>query len=144
VTTLFLSCLLLGGGILVVQFVIGVVGAVHHDSEVHHDAVDGLDLLSVRALSAALAFFGLAGLALSGAGTTALITAQAAVVAGLAAAAGVAALRRNLRRLEPGNYADFVVLHQDIIKVPTELLLQTRVLSTWLGEKSVGERRTVQ
>ena len=99
-STFFLSCLLLGGGILAVQFVLGVVGAGHHDVDLHHDASDGLDLLSVRALSAALAFFGLVGLGLSREGTTAWITVPAAVVAGLAAAGGVAALMRNLRRLE--------------------------------------------
>jgi hypothetical protein len=100
VTTFFLSTLLLGVGILGVQFVLGVFGAGHHDFEVHHGAADGMDLLSVRALSAALAFFGLVGLGLSSAGTTAWIVVPAAIVSGLGAAAGVAALMRNLRRLE--------------------------------------------
>ncbi len=42
--------------------------------------------------------------------------------------------------------ADFVVLDQDIMRVPAELVLQTRVLSTWLGGKEVyraAESRTV-
>ena len=99
VTTFFLSTLLLGVGILAVQFVLGVVGAGHNDFEVHHGA-DGMDLLSVRALSAALAFFGLVGLGLSTAGTAAWIVVPAAIVSGLGAAAGVAALMRSLRRLE--------------------------------------------
>lgn len=99
-TSFFLSCLLLGGGILAIQFVLGAMGAADHDFEVHHEAAEGLDLLSVRALSAALAFFGLVGLSLSRAGTTPWITVPAAVFTGLGAAVGVAALMRNLRRLE--------------------------------------------
>jgi hypothetical protein len=100
VTAFFLSCLLLGGGVLAVQFVLGAMGAANHDFEVHHEGADGFDLLSVRALSAALAFFGLVGLSLSRAGTTPWITVPAAVFTGLGAAVGVAALMRNLRRLE--------------------------------------------
>jgi len=100
VTTFFLSCLILGGGILAVQFVLGAMGAANHDFEVHHDAADGMDMLSVRALSAALAFFGLVGLSLSRAGITAWLTIPAAAAAGFGAALGVAALIRNLRRLE--------------------------------------------
>lgn len=38
--------------------------------------------------------------------------------------------------LSPGKYADFVVLDQDLMRVPPELILATKVKSTWLG----GER----
>ncbi|HWT16466.1 MAG TPA: amidohydrolase family protein, partial [Patescibacteria group bacterium] len=38
--------------------------------------------------------------------------------------------------LSPGKRADFVVLDQDLMRVPAELILRTRVLQTWLG----GER----
>ena len=38
--------------------------------------------------------------------------------------------------LSVGKRADFVVLDQDILRVPVELILRTRVLQTWLG----GER----
>ena len=40
-----------------------------------------------------------------------------------------------------GKRADFVVLDQDIMRVPTELLSRTQVLSTWVGGKRVYERR---
>ncbi len=53
-------------------------------------------------------------------------------------------MEKEVGSLEPGKYADFVVLDQDIMRVPAELVLQTRVLSTWLGGKAVYERRTVQ
>lgn len=44
--------------------------------------------------------------------------------------------------LEAGKYADFVVLDQDIMRIPPELVLQTRILSTWLGGKPVYRRDT--
>lgn len=44
-----------------------------------------------------------------------------------------------LGSLTPGKYADFVVLDQDIMRVPPELLLQTKVLQTWVGGTRVYE-----
>ena len=40
---------------------------------------------------------------------------------------------RDLGSITPGKWADFVVLDQDIMRVPPELVLRTRVLQTWLG-----------
>jgi predicted amidohydrolase YtcJ len=47
---------------------------------------------------------------------------------------------RELGSLTAGKRADFVVLDQDIMRVPTELLSRTRVVSTWVGGKRVYER----
>ena len=44
-----------------------------------------------------------------------------------------------LGSLTPGKYADFVVLDQDIMRAPAELILNTRVLSTWVGGRKVYE-----
>ncbi|MFA6166641.1 MAG: amidohydrolase [Gemmatimonadaceae bacterium] len=44
-----------------------------------------------------------------------------------------------LGSLTPGKYADFVVLDQDIMRVPPELLLSTKVLQTWVGGTKVYE-----
>jgi predicted amidohydrolase YtcJ len=44
-----------------------------------------------------------------------------------------------LGSLTPGKYADFVVLDQDIMRVPPELLLNTKVLQTWVGGTKVYE-----
>jgi len=41
--------------------------------------------------------------------------------------------------LTPGKYADFVVLDQDIMRIPAELILHTKVLSTWVGGEKVYE-----
>ena len=46
-----------------------------------------------------------------------------------------------LGSLTPGKYADFVVLDQDIMRVPDAVLQDARVLSTWVAGRSVYERR---
>lgn len=52
-----------------------------------------------------------------------------------------------LGSLTVGKHADFVVLDQDIMRVPVELVLKTEVVATWVGGKEVyvrgsaGERR---
>lgn len=46
-----------------------------------------------------------------------------------------------LGSLTPGKLADFVVLDQDIMRVPAEDVLATRVLATYLGGEPVYERR---
>lgn len=48
---------------------------------------------------------------------------------------------QELGSLTIGKRADFVVLDQDIMRVPTELLSRTQVLSTWVGGKRVYERK---
>ena len=47
----------------------------------------------------------------------------------------------DLGSLTPGKYADFVVLDQDIMRAPVETILDTHVLSTWVGGKQVYERK---
>lgn len=46
-----------------------------------------------------------------------------------------------LGSLTPGKLADFVVLDQDIMRVPAEMILDTNVLSTWVGGRAVYERK---
>ena len=48
---------------------------------------------------------------------------------------------KELGSLSPGKYADFVVLDRDIMTVPATEILQTQVLSTYIGGKSVYERK---
>ena len=48
-------------------------------------------------------------------------------------AAWGAFMEKEVGSLEAGKYADFVVLDQDIMRVPPELVLRTHVMSTWLG-----------
>jgi predicted amidohydrolase YtcJ len=47
---------------------------------------------------------------------------------------------KELGSLSPGKYADFVVLDQDIMRVPPELILKTQVVATYLGGRAVYER----
>src|SRR6185369_12130353 len=44
---------------------------------------------------------------------------------------------KELGSLSPGKYADFVVLDRDIMTVPATEILQTQVLSTYIGGESV-------
>lgn len=47
---------------------------------------------------------------------------------------------KELGSITPGKYADFVILDQDIMRVPEEMVLNTRVLATYLGGRAVFER----
>ena len=42
--------------------------------------------------------------------------------------------------LTPGKYADFVILDQDIMRVPEDQILKTGVIATYLGGKAVYQR----
>ncbi len=104
--TVFLACAVIGGALLVLQLVLSALGLghdlgfeLHHDVDVSH-APDALNLLSVRALAAGLAFFGLGGLFVMSLGAPALLAVPVGVATGLASAAGVAYAMRQLLRLE--------------------------------------------
>jgi hypothetical protein len=107
-TTFFLVCAALGGGVLIVQLLLGLLGVIDAgaDADVGHDhggvlAVhEGLDLFSVRALSAGLAFFGLGGLI----GLTTplgwIAAIPLALIGGVAAMVGTAVAMRWMRGFE--------------------------------------------
>jgi predicted amidohydrolase YtcJ len=48
---------------------------------------------------------------------------------------------QELGSLAPGKRADFVVLDQDIMRIPEALILDTKVLSTWVAGRAVYERK---
>src|SRR4051794_12021696 len=102
-STFFLACALLGGGVVLLQLAATLLGLDHggpHDAHAPHDAAQGLHLTSLRALSAGLAFFGLTGYGLlrGGWGIPAVLGLSAA--AGVAALVVVAVLLRLMLRLE--------------------------------------------
>jgi len=47
---------------------------------------------------------------------------------------------KDMGSLTPGKLADFVILDQDIMRVPAELVLKTNVLATYVGGKAVYEK----
>jgi len=106
--TFFLTCAILGGGILVVQLVLGLLGIVHDGIDVHHDAHDGatdtasegLNLLSVRALSAGVGFFGVGGMAGMASPFGLLAAIPLGIVLGLAAMVGTALVTRWMLTME--------------------------------------------
>ena len=104
-TTFFWVCAVLGGGFILLQSLMGVLGAGEHEIEAHHDggdvhAGDALDLFSVRSISAGLCFLGLSGLASQEWGAPGVLALPVALVAGLLAAAVVALAMRAMSRME--------------------------------------------
>jgi hypothetical protein len=129
-TTLFMVCAAVGGTILVVQFVLSLIGLgghsdfggdvahdfggdfhagdVHADAshDSHADAADHHDtnwlfrMLSFRAIVAALAFFGLAGLASDSAQIPLPLTLLIALAAGFAAMYAVYWVMRGIQSLQ--------------------------------------------
>lgn len=102
-TTLYWVCLLLGGGVVVLQFAAAILGLHHHappDVSAHGAIGEGLRLFSLRSLSAGAAFLGAGGLAGMAFGFPPPLTALFAAAAGGGAAVCVAALMRGMTRLE--------------------------------------------
>src|SRR5207237_803179 len=116
-TTFLLVCALVGGGVVVLQLVLGLLGLDHgdvpHDVQIAHvdhtaehaaqdahAAGHALHLTSLRALAAGLAFFGLTGYGLLRAGWSAGGAVGLALVAGAVAVVVVAVLLRLLLRFE--------------------------------------------
>jgi hypothetical protein len=102
-TTFFVVCAALGGGVLVVQLLLGLLGVIDAGGDhagAHGVVHEGLDLLSVRALSAGVAFFGLGGLV----GLTTplgwIAAIPLALIAGVAAMVGTAVAMRWLLKFE--------------------------------------------
>ncbi len=100
--TFYLTCLILGGVVVVGQFVLGLVGLDHHGWGEHGggDVGEGLDLFTVRALSAAAAFFGVTGLGLMQLGVNGWLALPVALTIGVASAVVVAKVVRAMRRLD--------------------------------------------
>lgn len=123
-TTLFIICAIIGGTLLVCQFLLSLIGIgghhdVDHDHDIGHDvhadhhadhhqeagheqqASWYVGILSFRALLAALTFFGLGGLAAMGNGETHPIVGLAvALAAGAAALFLVGFIMKSLHRLK--------------------------------------------
>ena len=102
-SSLFLVLAVAGGSLMVLQFLLGVFGLEHHDVDHagHGEHLsEGLDLFSVRALTAGTAFLGLTGWGMLSAGISILLALPAALAAGVAATVLVAFLMRSMLRLE--------------------------------------------
>ncbi|MCC6244898.1 MAG: hypothetical protein IT353_18775 [Gemmatimonadaceae bacterium] len=102
-TSLYWICLLLGGGIVVLQFGASVIGLDHdapHSDFGHGPISEGLQLFSLRALSAGLAFFGVGGLVGVQLGLPGVVAIAPAFTLGTLAMFAVAKVLRGMQRLE--------------------------------------------
>jgi hypothetical protein len=97
---MFWVCALAGGGFILLQSLLGLMGG--DDDGGHHDAHagDGLNLLSLRAIAAGLTFYGLTGLAALEWGFPRLLAVPLAAAVGLGAAVGIAMVMRGMKRME--------------------------------------------
>ena len=107
--TFFLTCTILGGGLLIAQLLLSMLGIVGdgvdtdhdtHDGHVGHEAAAGLNLLSVRAVSAGVGFFGVGGMAGLATGLGLLAAVPLGLVLGAAAMVGTAMITRWMLTLE--------------------------------------------
>lgn len=101
--TLYWIFLLVGGGVVVLQFGASLLGLHHHaphDLSGHGSLNEGLQLFNVRSLSAGIAFLGLGGLAAQKFGFPGPLAALAGAAAGVVAAVAAAVLMRGMLRLE--------------------------------------------
>ena len=106
-TTFFLTCAALGGTVLLIQLLLSFFGLGdghaldHHDAHVGKEGLSqGLNLLSVRALAAGVAFLGIGGLAGLATGFGLFAALPLGLISGLAAAVATAAVMRAMMRLE--------------------------------------------
>src|SRR5690349_20480789 len=103
--TLFMSCAVIGGTVLVFQLVLTLLGFMHVASDFgDHTVLDGVDgdtggmdhadhgpgawlwgMVSFRTVTAAMTFFGLFGLAMRSSGASTSLQLSTASIAGLAA-----------------------------------------------------------
>ena len=129
----FLACAVLGGGILLLQLIASVVGLGHdadHDLHGVHLAEEGLNLLSVRALSAGVAFFGVGGLAGMSTPLRALLAIPLGLVFGGAATLAMGYLTRAILRLEH----DGSLRAENAIGVSANVYLSIPAARTGLGK----------
>lgn len=110
-STVFLISAVIGGGVLVIQLILSMLGMADHDfGGDHHgelgDAGEAMSLLSVRSLSAGLAFFGLGGMGMQALGFHVLLAIPVGLLAGLVAAVLVGHAMRLMMRMEEDGSLD--------------------------------------
>ncbi len=117
-STVFLYCAVIGGTILVLQFLLLIFGAggdadasgdhggAHGGHDVGHDQSAFLKLFSLQTVSTFLTFFGLVGLGTADLGWSPVAVAAASLVAGVAALLVVGRLMRSLSKLHSQGNVD--------------------------------------
>lgn len=102
-TSLYWVCLLVGGGVVVLQLAASIFGLHHdapHHSFGHGDLSEGVQMWSVRTLSAGVAFFGVGSLAAHAFGLPSFVAPLVGLVTGAVATVGVAYAMRSMLQLE--------------------------------------------
>jgi membrane protein implicated in regulation of membrane protease activity len=152
-STLFLVCAAAGGVLLIAQLVMASMGVDHghagdahsgdmHGGDVHSgdahsgDAhlADGLNLLSVRAIIAAVAFFGIGGLGAQSLGWPTPIAVLVAALLGFVSMVGVAWIMRSMLKLQ----RDATVRITDAIGLPATVYIPIPAALSGVGKVTVS------
>lgn len=99
-TSVFVALAAIGSSLLVLQVVAAFFGADHDDAHFLHAAEQGLNLFSLRALAAGLAFFGFGGLLGMRSAFGLVLALPLALVLGVTATVAVAWVTRAMLRLD--------------------------------------------
>ena len=137
---LFLTCAALGACVLLVQIVIGAFG-LDQVLEVHAEMGEGLELLSVRAISAGVAFFGVGGLGALGAGLGGALAIILALAAGITALLATGYLTRQVLALE----SDGTLHIERAVGSPATVYLQVPAADAGAGKVQLAlQGRTIE
>lgn len=140
-TTFWLALAAVGVVLLLAQLVLGAAG-LDADLDVSGDGhdvalTDGLQFLSVRSLAAAAAVAGVIGWGLTRSGWPLVAVAAVALLAGAAAAVGVALLVRQLLRLQQ----DRSIRERDLVRATGVVYLEVPGQATGLGKVHLTVRQ---
>ena len=139
--TIFLGCAIVGSAILVIQFLLAALGLEGEDIESAPDASWFFSVLSLKSLVAAVAFFGLGGLAADSFGLPPYI----AILSGLIAAAFAMVLITWLMHLLYDLRSDGTVHIENTLGLPAEVYLSIPAHAAGVGKVTVTvQERTME
>lgn len=139
--TIFLGCAVVGTAILVIQFALAAIGLEGEDIESAPDASWFFSVLSLKSLVAAVAFFGLGGMAANSFGLPTYV----AVLSGLIAAAFAMVLVTWLMHLLYDLRSDGTVHIENTLGLPAEVYLSIPGQGTGFGKVLISvQERTME
>jgi len=131
--TIFYGCAIFGSAVLVIQFVLMAIGLDGDDIETAPDASWFFSVLSLKSLVAAVAFFGLGGIAATSLGFPVYL----AILTGAIAAAFAMVLVAWLMRLLYDLRSDGTVHIENTLGLPAEVYLSIPANNTGIGKVTV-------
>ena len=139
--TIFMGCAVFGTAVLIIQFALAAIGLDGDDIETNSDGSWFFSVLSLKSLVAAVAFFGLGGIAADSFGLPSYI----AILSGLVAAAFAMVLVAWLMHLLYDLRSDGTVHIENTLGLPAEVYLSIPAHNTGVGKVTVTvQNRTME